>query len=864
MTTTCGVDRRSFLVGPGQRVLGPPRPDGLGSRYGGLVNDERLSASKREAFGRVVAAEARLEEAGDGMEALQAAQEALRAARQANDPDIQADCQRLVLKAQCLRAQHLASGAARDMGQTAAEAAAKSAAAAQDLLQKSERLAENEAAVFAREGSSRGEALMLLSQADLRLHRGGLTASAAALELATEAQGILAKLDDTRSVALAQETRAAALLASGRSRAAQTEAEVALSQFHTLGDKKHEAHALHLLALTHALRSTRGGYEEAVRFALDALHLYRELGQFQRQCSVELSIARLSLERERPEQALQAASEAVAMIREFGGNADLERLAWTFWVQAHLDDDEEDAALQVAREAVYRFKEQGNLKQQALMLDTLAGALLAVGCATEARAQITAALELSRTAKNLDLEAILLLRFSTAHGHDGDEEEALQAAEDALAIWEASEEDCSEEVACARYRIAQLLLPRFDPKDTMKEVSMARSFFSHAQDSYREAHLLLFIANVTLLGGDVNEAAKTLHVAKETFREAEDPRGEARALGLSADLCLQQGKYQEAMDMSQRRRATAQEAGWAVEEVKALSVISDVARSLEDPKTAARAAREGMRMAKSLGNKKEQVQLMLQAVQCNIQLISSSGGPENASRNMMEETQRLARDAVLLTTQEGPPSGWRREQRPSALFWQAQVLAMTSLEDAMAVLGQADELCREVGAHQVRAHCLILGAQLQLHQNNKEKAEAMLMPAIELLEQIGDPGGVQYAREILQKAAGVQAAPSPQVARIEAPTSAESKAFSPETAIVKKLDVATVREQVMRIARDAMATDEDVHDDTPLMDSGMDSLTSVSFRNEVAAAFGASLPASLIFDYPSIGEITRYVVDVAS
>lgn len=189
---------------------------------------------------------------------------------------------------------------------------------------------------------------------------------------------------------------------------------------------------------------------------------------------------------------------------------------------------------------------------------------------------------------------------------------------------------------------------------------------------------------------------------------------------------------------------------------------------------------------------------------------------------------------------------------------------MTSIEDAMAVLGQADELCQEVGAQQVRAHCLILGAQLQLNQNNKDKAESMLMPAIELLEDIGDVGGVQYARDILQKAAGVQAAPSPQAARIEAPTSAESVAPSASTEIVKKLDAATVRAQLIEIARDAMASDEEVHDDTPLMDSGMDSLTSVSFRNTVSAAFGTNLPASLIFDYPSIGEITRYVIDKAS
>merc|ERR1712194_137836 len=75
------------------------------------------------------------------------------------------------------------------------------------------------------------------------------------------------------------------------------------------------------------------------------------------------------------------------------------------------------------------------------------------------------------------------------------------------------------------------------------------------------------------------------------------------------------------------------------------------------------------------------------------------------------------------------------------------------------------------------------------------------------------------------------------------------------------LEPPAIQGKLRHLVADAVDTDEIPAMDTPLMDSGLDSLASVSFRNEVAKEFDMSLPASLMFDYPTLGELTWYIVE---
>jgi acyl transferase domain-containing protein/NADPH:quinone reductase-like Zn-dependent oxidoreductase/acyl carrier protein len=53
-----------------------------------------------------------------------------------------------------------------------------------------------------------------------------------------------------------------------------------------------------------------------------------------------------------------------------------------------------------------------------------------------------------------------------------------------------------------------------------------------------------------------------------------------------------------------------------------------------------------------------------------------------------------------------------------------------------------------------------------------------------------------------------------------------------------------------------------IQDDIPLQDVGLDSLMALEMRNELAQSLGLTLTAGLLFDYPSVGQLTQYLLGV--
>merc|ERR1711870_154464 len=62
----------------------------------------------------------------------------------------------------------------------------------------------------------------------------------------------------------------------------------------------------------------------------------------------------------------------------------------------------------------------------------------------------------------------------------------------------------------------------------------------------------------------------------------------------------------------------------------------------------------------------------------------------------------------------------------------------------------------------------------------------------------------------------------------------------------KGLDPAFVRKQLMTFVKDVMATDDELELDSPFMEAGMDSLSSVSLMSMVAKEFQMALSPSLV------------------
>ena len=84
-----------------------------------------------------------------------------------------------------------------------------------------------------------------------------------------------------------------------------------------------------------------------------------------------------------------------------------------------------------------------------------------------------------------------------------------------------------------------------------------------------------------------------------------------------------------------------------------------------------------------------------------------------------------------------------------------------------------------------------------------------------------------------------------------------SSAAAPRSAASAAQHLAFIQGEVAEVARSILGADIDPQE--PLMAAGLDSLSSVEFRNSLEAKLGLQLPGTLVFDYPSVSAIAQHV-----
>jgi acyl carrier protein len=89
--------------------------------------------------------------------------------------------------------------------------------------------------------------------------------------------------------------------------------------------------------------------------------------------------------------------------------------------------------------------------------------------------------------------------------------------------------------------------------------------------------------------------------------------------------------------------------------------------------------------------------------------------------------------------------------------------------------------------------------------------------------------------------------------------SAHRAASSTARAAAAGVRVGAVKATVIEVARGILG--DEVADDAPLMSAGLDSLSSVEFRNSLEAKLGLELPSTLVFDYPTVQGIAQHIAD---
>jgi len=451
---------------------------------------------------------------------------------------------------------------------------------------------------------------------------------------------------------------------------------------------------------------------------------------------------------------------------------------------------------------------------------------------------------------------------------------AADAANEATEIFQGTKDRQGE--AFGMNKLNEVNLARFDDDAVMQTTIEQRAIFQELEDKSRAASCQLTIAGLTVtLQDQYDEATAMVEEAMEWFQEMRDKEGEGRALNFLAQFHADTKDYANAVEKAKEMRECLREYGFKALEANACRVLCDFHLQFEEPREAVRAAREGLALVKKAMDKREIVDYLLLVSNATMALITKDTG-DSAGKGI-EKALRPAKEAFTIakTLTRGTNS-----LMGQALYTVSSVQLFSGrVNEAMVAARQAVDIFRSFGDKQSEAAAVLQIAEIHLASGAQDKALDAANEALAQAKDCQDPSTVERASELVEKiqgkprlsyehvggyAAGAGEGPAATSSAPGAAASAEGGAAASEVvAQPKGLDPEEVERVVQEMAKAAIGLDDAVYLDSPLMDSGMDSLTAVSFRNGLQQNLGVKLPSSLMFDYPTMKEVAGRIVELS-
>lgn len=839
-----------------------PLTDDLQDRYNCFADDTTVATKKREAAMLFAVAEGHLSNDENYWDAQKSASEALSLYRGLGDATAEVDCLRLVIHASRQKAEY-ARWATEMAGESVAE----------EALAEATKLAEEQLARFRDQKEQRGQAAMLLSLAELALDgRKPRAEVQEALQNATQARELFRLLEDVK-----MEANAALVVARAMSRrhqhseAAQV-AEEAVQLFAQAGDKRGQGKALYVLALTHGQNHEA---EEALEFAKDALVVFEQLDLKKLMASVLNTIALLHLERDKPRQALPHALEAMRTFHDLSCGKGWEATAEQTVVEAYLAKEDNEKALEVARAGVERAQDARDRREEVFAQTTLAHAALSSNLPEEAVKAATEALECCQELGDKLWEGMALLTMSQVYRDKEDFQEGLARAQEASALFE--EDGDVHHEAVAAVILSSVLLLSGEHEDGLEAAKKGRELFADEEERDQEEIALIMVANAHALSEDFDEALAAAQECQQLASGSGHTRGEANALYTLAELHRQTEDYDAALEAARSRRKVCHDAGHYKAESYALHQLASIHIAMkqhQEAKNAIRAAEAAHKICRRENDKRATVHMLLMVADAHLYHVVSMSDSLEAEAKVQKAVQESApkcTEAALEAMAVAEQVGLADLQSYAALM-NAQVQLTVGLpSEAMHAANKAKALLEQTGNLQGLAQATLFAAHAKYHLEMVEAARSLAEEAMDLFRQCRSERGMAEAKALLDKmgvgrrmmqvdyalADGGAADAQPSMA---APARGVSVA-EPEKP--KGLDAEMVMATVQELAKAAIGLDDEVYLDSPLMDSGMDSLTAVAFRNSLQQNLAVKLPSSLMFDYPTMKDVATRIVELS-
>lgn len=760
-----------------------PSGDGLAARYSALAGDGSAGPRAREAAMLFSAAEQSLM-AEDGAGALRQAEEALAIFREVGDSTGVADALRILISAHTV------------MGNSA----------------EASRIACKELEAFRQQGERRGEAAMLLSEAEVAASLAGtlgIKESDRAIQSAVTARGTFGELGDGKMEASCLHALATAHLRARTKKQQREElaralaaGQEALAFCGRLQDKRGQAKALHAMAVV-CSQGDDESLADALAYAREALTIWKDL-EDKRAEALELhALAQLQLQDKRTAEAIQSAQDAMALLREERVGRGHEVTVLATLAKALTEKKDMDQAIRVVERKIAHFQADEDTLSEALALHSLFSVYLSQEDMQEAvktaeRALLVLRSIPERSEKSRRLEARVLHSLADAQLAEGQAAKAEQAIEACLRIFkELQDFDGQVQASCTLSYVSMHLN---EWRDAIRAASDARDVARQEQDMLQEGVALLALCAAHSGKGDQRRAAAVAKEAQDIFYEEENKRAEANALYLLSNVYI-----------------------GANEHVKAIA-----------------AAKKSQMLYREVGSRVDECNLALMAAHAGFYAALQEGAPEPGTKplEVWQKALRLAEDALALNRKIGDES-----QICKCYLAVAQVHVMTKQQkECQEALDEAIVRAQKSASDSAEAYAWTLTAQMYWALKQEDRCPEFASKALTIFKRLGDARGEALAEEMTHLTSeGVVIEPGAAVVEYTGPT--------------EEMLLASVSEVAF-----SLIGNESLSGDTPLMDAGLDSLASVEFQNTLAKEFtGVQLPSTLVFDFPTPKTISEFI-----
>jgi len=833
------------------RSIFQSRSDELAGQYSSMAEDSSLEQKKREACMLFSVAEKHLNE-DESKDALRSASDALKIFRELGDQIAVADTLRIVIGAHCVEAMFSQTGA--------------------DLAMQ---VATDELNQFGSIGDKRGEACMKLSQAEINSEGLGMSSTGAkekanltGLEQATSALGMFQEVGDKKMEARTQLVLVNINFRLYHADDARLAASEALKVFEAIKDKQNQARAFHGLAISYfaSMNVATGDIDNAVRNAQKALNLFREANAF-KLVAFELQVmAFMHLEQDKPQKALPLAEEAYTIFRDLNFGRGWEALSLNWFVSALIRKGQLKRALKSSQEALARVQAREDKREAAHMFDIVISAHLALDASEDALQTSADARTLIEDIADKDLELNLLHSLFQIHVKTDRYEEAVSVMQEAATI--AQDLDNFEEEAIAHHFISGVHLRHQDHEKGQKSANEALSLFQRAENKRGEAAAFSNAAIAHILNHDAEKAILRAKDAQTVYQEAGDVAGEASALFILSEAYRMNQKYDSALKASFKRQDLHKSLKDSKGEADTLYWISIIHLERENPSDAEEAACDAQKLCNRADDKLGEVRAWLLLVQVYLEQLAKKGGDDVSKDPLCGKALHAVNEAVSISGKQGD-----REVRAVALLWRARVLTWSDqAEAALRSAKDAQQIFQTTGtgekAEQSEMHVMALLADLHCAFGQRGEARQCADRALASARKFDESALEQLLLSIIDQIEGTAAEMQAQQMQQQQlmlqqfqPQMQSTAASGAGGAKPQGLDPNIVRVKLLDMVKNVISGDDEVETDSPFMEAGIDSLSSVELVSQVAKEFQMALSPALIFDFPTVRSMVDHIVE---